>query len=224
MCFSAKASFIANAALAVCGVAIIKKSSTKKLKPLAAIPFAFAVQQALEGMVWVTINHSNTDSILHLFAMYGFLFFATIWWPAYMPWVFYIIESDRQHKKWLWNCVLAGIIVASIALLCMIFIGYNAQVIDHHIAYLFAKPYIPQSLYYICLLVYLYATAGSMLISSIPYMRLFGFFIMASCIIVHIGWPIAFGSLWCFIAAIGMMGIYTIIAHQESLIKKRYYT
>jgi hypothetical protein len=139
---------------------------------------------------------------------------------VYVPWALYYAELQKKRTIWLISTGIIGILVANASLACMLFIGFTAQVIDHHIAYLFIRPEkVSLYLYYIFLLLYLYATAGSMILSTIRYMWLFGIFVIFSCIIIQIGWPFTFGSLWCWLAAIGSFGLYAIIKSQEHLYK-----
>lgn len=93
MCFSASASFLASATLASLGTVILIKKRKTSEWPLIAIPFIFALQQALEGFLWLSLNHGNSSNTLILSA--SFLFFAFFWWPAYMPSVTAYLEKDR---------------------------------------------------------------------------------------------------------------------------------
>jgi hypothetical protein len=96
MCFSAPASLIASGGLVVIGgasLAIAKKEE----KILAAIPFLFGIQQAFEGIQWLHLNVGPPS----LFAGYGFLFFAFLVWPVYVPaMVFVLDKKTRAVTKW----------------------------------------------------------------------------------------------------------------------------
>ena len=74
MCFSPAASFTAAALLSVAGsAAVIKNYKVKKALPIAIIPLIFAIQQAIEGMLWLNIQGSGGYTLLFT---YLFLFFA----------------------------------------------------------------------------------------------------------------------------------------------------
>mgnify|MGYP000091041284 FL=1 len=73
MCFSATASFAASAVLGATGIATLAKTKDRKMLPLATIPLVFAIQQAIEGGLWLTIADGGSDAVL-LSAL--FLFFA----------------------------------------------------------------------------------------------------------------------------------------------------
>ena len=65
MCFSASASFAASAALVSLGLLAVKKTDNKKDIPFFSIPFGFALQQAIEGLLWLSVN--NSYSHLNIF-------------------------------------------------------------------------------------------------------------------------------------------------------------
>ncbi len=53
MCFSAQASFGASAVLGIMGIYALRKAKQQE-RFLAMVPLLFAIQQACEGIVWVT--------------------------------------------------------------------------------------------------------------------------------------------------------------------------
>ncbi|KTD57119.1 hypothetical protein Lsai_1723 [Legionella sainthelensi] len=55
MCFSASASFTAAGVIAAVGICSLLKARTYPLFLFALTPLFFAVQQALEGIVWITL-------------------------------------------------------------------------------------------------------------------------------------------------------------------------
>jgi heme A synthase len=79
MCFSATASFSAAAVLGTVGVVALNKVKSKDQLMFASIPLLFGIQQAIEGLVWVSLTHSS-DVFLRQFFTYGFLFFAQVLW------------------------------------------------------------------------------------------------------------------------------------------------
>src|SRR5437660_1250937 len=116
MCFSANASFGAAGALTIIGILSIRSVAThnKSLIPLAASPFFFAMQQTCEGIVWITLNNGDTTGLLHQIGTHGFLFFASAWWPAWIPFVFFIAETHPHRKKLLFVKTIIGSITATI--------------------------------------------------------------------------------------------------------------
>lgn len=98
MCFSATASFVAGTALGAAGTATIRRAKAPAWKPFAAIPLLFGVQQLLEGIVWVTFGMPH----LQVLAASGYLFFALVFWPAFVPYAVWRVEPDPR-----WKAILA---------------------------------------------------------------------------------------------------------------------
>ena len=212
MCFSMQASFATAAALSFVGCLALKDSQTR-LRSIAAIPLLFAIQQMFEGIVWWTINTGDTVSILHWAAVYGFLFFANLFWPSYIPITLHALEQNRQRKKALRVCIAAGIGVVLISIFSWLQYGVFAQVLDHHIVYANTITAHLGSLYWISLGMYLLATAGAFCTSSINYMWLLGILVTGAFMVAHMWYQVAFGSVWCFFAAIGSCIIYYVVTH-----------
>jgi len=56
MCFSASASFTGAAVIGAAGIASLALCRRPREIPFAALPFAFGVHQALEGVTWLDLN------------------------------------------------------------------------------------------------------------------------------------------------------------------------
>ena len=91
MCFSAGASFVASGGLAIVGVASLKVAK-KEERIIALIPLAFALQQAIEGVQWLSLQSGCPSLPLG----YGFLFFAFIFWPVYVPLTVYLLDKKKR--------------------------------------------------------------------------------------------------------------------------------
>lgn len=88
MCFSATASFAAGAVLLPIGlraVSLALRQEPARWLPLAVTPLLFAVQQVLEGIVWLALDHAAPGSLLRPAAL-AYLGFAFGFWPVWMPW------------------------------------------------------------------------------------------------------------------------------------------
>ncbi len=215
MCFSAQASFISAGILGTIGLVTIKKNQIKKLVPLSAAPILFATQQALEGIVWLTLNSGNNSGLLHKLSVSGFIFFAGIVWPTVIPIYLYFIEKHKTRKLLLLSASLAGVFFATSYLILWNMFGMQAEALNGHISYSFIKQItntdILDNLENIGLIMYLGATAGAMFISSIKYMWALGLLTAIALIISQIFFRLAYGSVWCFFAAIISLLIYFII-------------
>lgn len=211
MCFSVGASFGAAAGLSIIGLLSLHKAwHTKKLIPIAASPFFFAMQQACEGFVWLTLNAGDTTSIFHKFGMYGFLFFAACWWPIWIPIALHIAEAIRVRKQLLLICLCIGTFSAISLFFNWILQTTGAVVINHHIDYPVANyPYsITQTT---ATLAYCIAIIVPCFISSIAYVWILGITVGVGLIISYLFYYMTLQSVWCFFAAISSILLYFII-------------
>ena len=88
MCFSATASFVTAMGLAPVGVvtlAMARRLEPKRWQPLALMPLLFATQQALEGIVWLTLDSPALAPVLPVVSL-AYLGFAFALWPIWIPW------------------------------------------------------------------------------------------------------------------------------------------
>ena len=95
MCFSVEASFGASLFLLGIGLLSFKNLKSKNLWPLALVPLLFAAQQFLEGFVWLSKADIITDNI-GIMAKYGFIFFAFIVWPFWIPFACWKTEENKK--------------------------------------------------------------------------------------------------------------------------------
>lgn len=224
MCFSAEASFTSAAILGTIGALTMKEAYPKKMGYFAVIPLVFALQQFLEGIVWWTMSLENNYSLLHDISTQGFLLIAGVFWPLWIPCVLYRIESSLFRKKVLSICIAFGTISALAAVISMLLLGNEAQVVTHHLAYpipLKSRTGDVYSLsqigYSFILMLYVFATIGASFVSSIQYMWVFGVLALMGFIVAQILYAFAFGSVWCFFAALISMICYIIVKKAPSL-------
>lgn len=99
MCYSAQASFVTAATLAPIGGYCLNSSLRRhrNLWPIATIPIVFAIQQAMEGVIWTSLNHH--DQARAEVAAKVYLFFAICWWPFWGPLVAFVAASERAKKR-----------------------------------------------------------------------------------------------------------------------------
>ena len=216
MCFSANASFAAAGTLSVIGLLSVRAARhNKKLMPLAATPLFFAVQQACEGLVWITLNNGDTVSVLHLVGTYGFLFFASAWWPTWVPFSLYIAEQLPNRKKLLRNAMLIGMATSILLFIAWTLHTTGPVIINNHIDYPvpnypfgITNIFIAQTISWSISAMYIIATIGSFFISSIPHLWIASIIISAGLIVAYSFYLAAFGSVWCFFEAISSMALY----------------
>lgn len=191
MCFSTTASFVAGGGLSVIGVASIKQAR-KRDKLMAAIPLLFGIQQILEGFQWMALNSLQVAMI----PLYGFLFFASVVWPTYIPLtVFLLDKKSRRITSWF---LAMGGGLSLYYLWTLLTEPATAQITNHSVQYLCGVT----TQYSWLSIIYLLVTCGSLLISSKPIFRLLGIVSSLSVLVSYFFFSVTFVSVWCFFAAI----------------------
>lgn len=206
MCFSPTASFTASALLTFIGVKSMQKASKQRLM-FASIPLLFAIQQAIEGALWLILLKAP-DSVWRMWTGYGFLFFAYIIWPIWIPFCLMIAEQVYAKIRLLKALSIVGIVVAVLLSFQMIINGITVTLQENHIYYsLDIKPL----LNVLCSILYVIAVTIPAFVSSIKNIKIFGILLLLSCIITYMIWHTYFTSIWCFFAAILSLGVYLIV-------------
>ncbi|HUO01318.1 MAG TPA: DUF6629 family protein [Rhizomicrobium sp.] len=194
MCFSATASFSAAGVLALAGVAALSKTRGPWERPLASMPLIFALQQGIEGFLWLTVpaGHEAGQDLAT-----GFAVLAMIVWPLFTPLAVGLAEKVRQRRRWILALMGPGLGIAGYSALDIWVHPYMAWPAPHSLIYINNSPF-PVPL----MLAYLAATCAPPLLSSDPAIRWFG-------IVITIGLAVTLGfffvnlvSVWCFFAAI----------------------
>jgi hypothetical protein len=198
MCFSATASFGAAAILGSIGIISLVKAKEPCQKMFAAIPLIFAIQQACEGLLWLTLTKDSFE-MWQITATYGFLFFAQILWPTWVPLSVLLLEKDEKRKPWLQLASFGGFICSLIMLYRVLTFDVYAEIQNHHIVYNVNDSIM---LIVISSVLYFVSTVAALFLSSVRYMKLLGLLLFASLIISKLFYKIYFISVWCFFAAV----------------------
>lgn len=193
MCFSANASFVASGVLAVAGAAAIKETRTRRALPYAFIPLLFAIQQFIEGWQWLSAKNGGSE-----FFGYGFLFFAVVLWPVYIPIAVYLIEPRAGKQKIFGYFIALGAAVSIFSFVNLFF--SPIEVIAEsccHVRYVFELPF-----RYVIGGSYIIATCGSLFFSSHKWVKIMSAVIFLSLTIAYSFAQLAYISVWCFFAAL----------------------
>ena len=112
MCFSATASFTASAVLLPAGTLALRRAYTtdRRYLALCALPFLFGVQQLVEGFVW-TYGARGASSLVGTFSL-GYMFFAWLAWPVWVPFATFFIEPARRKPIYLVFAIAGGMLGA----------------------------------------------------------------------------------------------------------------
>jgi hypothetical protein len=160
------------------------------------MPMFFAVQQAIEGFLWLNLEHSpGSDTAAALIGAY--LFLALVLWPVYAPLSALAAEPDRDRRFLIALCLVAGVSVATYFFASLGTSPRTASIDGRHIAYS-ADPDLPLAIR----LLYPVATCLSLMLSSHRAIALGGVVIFAGSVVSYWMYWNAFTSVWCFFAAI----------------------
>lgn len=196
MCFSASASFGISAALAVAGVFSLKKVSARNQIPFASIPLIFAIQQLIEGIVWLSMK--NEISVDGTVPVYLYLFFAQLFWPFWVPFSIFILEKNKFRKKILLALVFLSFVDVLFLWNGLVKYDVKASIADYHIKYEIDTDSIMMKYNYI---IYLLCTVGTLFVSTVKKMYILGVIIAGSAIITILFFKENFISVWCYFAA-----------------------
>lgn len=195
MCFSASASFTAAAVLGATGVYTLSRVRDPRYRLLAAIPLLFALQQGIEGLVWMSYPWQAPS--LRVVATQLYSVFSHLLWPVYVPWAVRAIEPSPPRRQALLGLAVAGLASAAFLGLGMLTTPIQVEAIGGHLEYRSPHFYLAVSL-----TLYLAATTLSLVISSVSTVRTFGFLALASAALAGAVWSRWFISVWCFFAAV----------------------
>lgn len=200
MCFSATGSFAAAALLTGIGANSLKKNRLPSLRMFAAIPLLFAVQQAAEGVVWLTMNRVD-ESGPQSMAATAFLGIALVIWPAWLPLSLLRMEGQGTRRRALAALCVMGAVVSAYASILLVRWHPIAQVAGHSIRYVYsAGPWaLPPGSY---LAAYAVPIVIPFFVSSASLARVIGVALIGSLIAAAIVQHDVLTSVWCFFAAL----------------------
>jgi len=198
MCFSPEASFTAAAVITTVGVVALKKAPSKAYQLFACIPLFFGVQQLMEGVVWLSLLYERF-AYLKDFSTAGFIIFAWVVWPFWMPLTIGLIEEDPKRKKILKGLLYVGIGVTLALTYTLMFRNVQAEILDCSIIYNFD---VADNIHATFGILYLIVTVAPTLISKVSKVWLLG----VMNVLAYVGTKLFISdrilSIWCFFAAI----------------------
>ncbi len=196
MCFSATGSFIAAAVNAGVGFATLRGADHPSETPLAIIPGVFAVQQAIEGFLWLTLPDAANAGISGELAN-GFVVIALAVWPVLVPLAALLVEKDRGRRKVLLILSICGGIYAAYSAVGIYQAPYQAHIASYCIGYANGQTF-PTA----AGLAYGVLTCIPLLMSSDRTLQVLGVWVVAGLTISMLFFFYAFLSVWCFFAAV----------------------
>jgi hypothetical protein len=195
MCFSATASFAAGGFLLGLGTVTLRLARTPRERPFAAIPLLFAIQQFIEGVIWLTFSHDAP--LLNTVMTHAYSFFSHVLWPVYVPVAVLLIEPPGRRRRMLLAFVVAGLVVGSYLLYVLAMYPVVSRPTGRHVEYV--SPHFFAAL---AMTLYLLSTSVSLLLSTHQVVKLFGVLALLSFAAAYYFYAVWFISVWCLFAAL----------------------
>lgn len=197
MCFSASASFLTAAVTGAAGAYALKRTRSPREWPLASMPMFFAVQQGVEGALWLALP-AGSHAPVCVALTDTFLVFALLFWPLFAPFAAWTIEDDAARRHAILACLITGAGVS--AYLASVLLGseHQAILLNGHIIYDSQPPPNPA-----IGIPYLIATGLSLALSSHRAVNLLSLIVVSGSVLAWFAYWDAFVSVWCFFAAGG---------------------
>lgn len=169
------------------------------------MPVAFALQQALEGVVWLGLSYGPATPLLKEGAL-SYLFFALAFWPIWIPYVALCLWPQNRRKpyrKLLWTLQAMGLILGTVLWLPLIFqpTRFEPVVVQGSIDY-GLKLLIGGGQSDSIRLAYAAVTGLPLLLLPYIWMRIFGVALLASGLAAEWAYRQTFASVWCYFSAL----------------------
>jgi Family of unknown function (DUF6629) len=213
MCFSATASFVTASITATAGIAALIRVQKREEVALAAVPIFFAGQQAVEGLLWLTLSSLQHGVAVSTLAT-AFLIFAKVLWPVLVPAAALLVEPAPQRRRAMAVCLAMGVVVGIYFVWSILSYSISAHIGNEHIVYS-GEPLAPLPIR-IAYFVVVGLTAG---LSSFLTLRYFAAIVFVGLVTSYIFYWEAFTSVWCFFAAAASA---IIVLHFEQVRQVRY--
>ena len=195
MCFSAGASFTASVLLFGMGSLSLYQAQRPRERLFAAMPMVFALQQFIEGLLWIGLSQSLPW--LTQWTTHAFAFFSHVWWPIYVPLAVVLLQPAGWRRQALWGLVLTGSILGGYLLTILLTYSVQARISGQHIEYLS-----PHFHALVTMGLYLLTAAFSPMLSSHRLVRWFGALSVLAFMAAYAVFATWFISTWCFFAAL----------------------
>ena len=211
MCFSATASFVASALTAAVGLYSVSRSRGMREFPLASMPLFFALQQLVEGGLWLTLPVAP-EGAASSWLSHAFLAFALVFWPLFAPLAAFSVEPDAIRRRLIGICAAIGGFVSAYFFWQLVTQPHQALIAGGHISYEIGNT--PVSVEG----AYMVATTMGLLVSSHRAVALLGLIVLAGSIVSYAVYMETFVSVWCFFAAVASV---TVAGHFRMVAARR---
>ncbi len=207
MCFSMQASFAGAVVIGTIGLATLRYVQNRSQIFIALIPCFFALQQLTEGVLWMLYGYDSQDLFKQI-ALYTYLFFATLFWPVWIPFAVYMLETMPAKKRLILGCLLIGIGVSLANLYNGLMQPVEVTALGHSLHYMGAIPPALRWLYALVVIIPCF-------FSSFKNMWMLGAFSMVTAAIAYYLYDYAFLSVWCFFSALSSSCLLKILRDEK---------
>ena len=201
MCFSATASFSAGGVLLMVGALTLKAARRRPEWPFAAIPILFAIQQLIEGVIWLTFRVDAP--LLNLVMTHAYSFFSHVLWPAYVPLAVLLMEPPGRRRQMLLMFAAGGFAVAAYLLYILLAFPVVSRPTGQHVEYVS-----PHFFAAVTMALYLLSTTASPLVSTHRWVKAFGALSLLAFGAAYYFYAQWFISVWCLFAALLSVVVY----------------
>lgn len=153
----------------------------------------FALQQFIEGAIWLTLDHELSQLSSPLTYVYSA--FSHVLWPSFVPMAVLLMEPPGWRRLALRVCVAAGTVVSAWLAYTMSEYGVVSRVSGRHIEYI-----TPHFLGVATMTMYLLSTGASQLLSTHGAVKAFGLLALLSFGAAYVAYNTWFISVWCYFA------------------------
>jgi hypothetical protein len=199
LCFSATANFVGSGALAAIGVVTLTKVKHRRELLFASLPMLFGIHQFIEGFVWLGLDGILSPAVTRDMGA-AYMLYAQGLLPFLLPLSVLLFEADAQsRKRMLPFLVLGG---ATSLYILWALTAYSLQVYVRGNSIVYINPATNNTAVAV---LYVIATCGSLFVSKVRPMVVFGAANLTILLIVMEVKRYAFTSLWCAYAAIASL-------------------
>jgi hypothetical protein len=196
VCFSATVNFAGSAALGAAGVATLAKVKHRRELLFAAMPLLFAIHQFIEGFVWLGLDGVLTPAVAHNMGA-AFMLYAQGLLPLLAPLSVLLFEPNARSRRRMLPFVMLGGAVTLYILWALTAFPLQLYIERNSIVYMNQATNNT-----IVALLYVVVTCGSLFLSHIRMMVVFGAANLAILLTVMAVKRYAFTSVWCAYAAV----------------------
>ena len=134
MCYSPEASFAVGSALAIIGIASIKKALqyNRSMLAFSLFPAIFSFHQFIEGFVWLSIDGAFDGKIFR----YLYILIAVLLWPFLTPLASALADPEPRRKSVRLMLFAAGLVLTGyLAFKLATASGIEVKVVGHSLSY-----------------------------------------------------------------------------------------